>query len=307
MKASKERMSLWRRFKQLGAAALKNSVYILPDSEKTYEEFQRLGEEIQSMGGDATLVRANGIENLDDEDIIGLFNVARDGEYMEIISACEALLKRYAKGSVDKDTSVESDILNKELNQIEKRLKGLTEIDYFNASLGKDADRLFLQCTKVLKSRRQKAETAVFEPLKKEDFQGKKWATRKGPRLSTIAGAWVIRKFIDPKAEFIFFKVGEEIPVEAVPFDMPGAEFGQHGEDCTMETFLRKFAIKNPAAWELSRIVHDAVRKDGKYGKEEAKGVNIYMKGLNVMHEDDLSMLEDGIRFMECLFKVAGK
>ncbi|HHT9119555.1 MAG TPA: chromate resistance protein ChrB domain-containing protein [Candidatus Hypogeohydataceae bacterium YC41] len=301
LKASKERMSLWRKFKQLGAVSLKNSVYILPFSERAYENFQWLSQEIQSIGGEATMVRTRGIENLADEEIIALFNTARDSDYREIITACEALLKKSARGK--QEVAPQEDVLNKELTQIGKKLKTLTEMDFFNASLGREANKLFLKCTRFLKNRKQRLQTSRVVQLNKEDFQGKKWATRKRPHVDRLASAWLIRKFIDPHAEFLFLKAGEKIPGEAIPFDMLGAEFSHQGEDCTMETLLKKFVIKDPAAWEIARIVHDGDLKDGKYGKEEAKGLNLFLKGMADMHKDDKGLLEEGIRLFECLYR----
>lgn len=301
VKASRERMSLWRKFKQLGAVSLKNSVYILPFTERTYENFQWLSQEIQSMGGEATLVRTKGIENLEDKEIIGLFNTARDGDYREIIMACESLLKKIARGK--EEISAEKDVLNKELTSIGKKLKTLVEIDFFNAPLGKEANKLLLHCTKTLKAKRQRLHPGALPPLRKEDFRGKKWVTRKRPHVDRLATAWLIRRFIDPKAEFLFQKTGDPLPGGAIPFDMVGIEFSHQGEDCTMETMLKRFSIKDPAAWEIARIVHDADLKDGKYGKEEAKGLNLLLKGLMDLHDEDNTLLEEGIQLFECLYR----
>ena len=305
LKASKERMSLWRKFRRLGAVSLKNSVYILPFTESTYENFQWLCQEIQSVEGEATLVKTRGIENLDDEEIIGLFNASRDSDYREIITACEAVLKKSARGKEEIPT--EGDVLNKELTHIEKRLKTLMEMDFFNAPLGREASKLFLRCSKDIKARKQRVRSGVFTPLRKGDFQGKQWVTRSRPHVDRLASAWLIRKFIDPHAEFIFQKGGEQISHGAIPFDMLGVEFSHQGEDCTMETLLKRFAIKDPAVWEIARIVHDADLKDGKYGKEEAQGLNLLLKGMTDLHEDDKGLLEEGIRLFECLYRAMKK
>lgn len=301
LKASKERMSLWRKFRQLGAISLKNSVYILPLTERTYENFQWLSQEIQSVGGEATLVKTKGIENLEDKEIIGLFNTARDGEYREIITASESLLKKIIRGKGE--ISAEKDVLNKELTSIGKKLKTFVEIDFFNAPLGKEANKLFLRCTKTLKAKRQRLRPGALAPLKKEDFQGKKWITRKRPHVDRLATAWLIRRFIDPEAEFFFQKAGDPFPSGVIPFDMVGVEFSHQGEDCTMETMLKRFGIKDPAAWEIARIVHDADLKDGKYVKEEAKGLNLLLKGLMDLHDEDNALLGGGIQLFEYLYR----
>lgn len=301
VRASKERMRLWRKFRQLGAVSLKNSVYILPSSEGNYENFQWLSQEVQSMGGEATLVKTKGIENLGDKEIIGLFNAARDGDYREIITDCESLLKKIARGK--EEITAERDVLNKELTSIGKRLKASGEINFFNAPLSKEANKLFLRCTKALEAKRQRLRPIVSVPLKKEDFQGKRWVTRKRPHVDRLASAWLIRRFIDPQAKFLFQKAGDPLPSGAIPFDMLGVEFSHRGEDCTMETLLKRFAIKDAAAWEIARIVHDTDLKDAKYGKEEAKGLSLLLKGMMDLHKDDGGLLEEGIRLFEYLYR----
>ncbi|MCQ4575035.1 MAG: chromate resistance protein [Candidatus Brocadiales bacterium] len=301
VKASKERMRLWRKFRQLGAVSLKNSVYILPLTERTYENFQWLGQEIQSVGGEATLVKTNGIENLEDQDIIGLFNTARDADYRGIITACESLLKKITRGK--EKTAAEGDVLNKELTPIEKKLKTLAEIDFFSAPLAKETKKLFLRCTKAVEAKRQRKHPGVLTPLRKEDFRKKRWITRKRPHVDRLATAWFIRRFIDPKANFSFQKAGDPLPGGFIPFDMVGVEFSHHGDDCTIETMLKRFGIKDPAAWEISRIVHDADLKDGKYGKEEAKAVILLLKGIMDIYDEDNILLEEGIQFFEYLYK----
>ncbi len=298
-------MSLWRKFKQLGAVSLKNSVYIIPSTERTYENFQWLSQEIYTMGGEATLVKTRGIENLDDEEIVGLFNASRDSDYSGLIKACEALLKKSSK--LKETVPAEEDGLSKELNQIAKKLKALQEIDFFIAPLGREANKLLQRCTSTLKAKRQRLQPGAFTPLKKENFQGKTWVTRKRPHVDRLASAWLIRRFIDPHAHFLFQTAGEPIPDGAIPFDMLGGELSHQGEDCTMETLLKRFAVKEPAAWEIARIVHDIDLKDGKYGKEEAKGITLLLKGMADMQHADASMLEEGIRLFDYLYRALKK
>ncbi|MFN3466374.1 MAG: chromate resistance protein ChrB domain-containing protein [Candidatus Brocadiales bacterium] len=305
LKASRERMSLWRKFKQLGAVSLKSSVYILPSSADTYEEFQWLSQEIQSFGGEATLVKTRGIENLDYEKIIGLFNDSRDSDYSEIIKACEALLKKSAKWK--ETVPAEEDGLSKELKQIAKKLKALQEIDFFNSPLSREANKLFQRCTRALEARRRRLKPSAFTPLRKENFQGKTWVTRKRPHVDRLASAWLIRRFIDPHANFLFQMAGEQMPEGSIPFDTIGGELSHQGEDCTIETLLKRFAVKEPVVWEIARIVHDADLKDGKYGKEEAKWLNLLLKGMTDMQEDDASLLEEGVRLFDYLYRALKK
>lgn len=110
--------------------------------------------------------------------------------------------------------------------------------------------------------------------------------------VDRLVSAWLIRRFIDPHANFLFQTAGEPIPEGSLSFDTIGGELSHRGEDCTMETMLKRFAIKEPVAWEIARIVHDADLKDGKYGKEEAKWLNLLLKGMQIYRRTTLACLK---------------
>jgi hypothetical protein len=127
-----------------------------------------------------------------------------------------------------------------------------------------------------------------------------KWATRSGPHVDRTACAWLIRRFVDSKAEFVFVDDPDEVPEDATPFDMRGVELSHHEGDCTFETILRRHELDDPVLWAIGRIVHQADLEDDRFDAPEAPGLDALMRGLSMVREDqdvlDLSApLYDGL------------
>jgi len=113
-----------------------------------------------------------------------------------------------------------------------------------------------------------------------------RWATRTGPHVDRTACAWLIRRFIDPDAEFVFVEDPEEVPADATPFDMRGAEYSHHDGDCSFETFLRRHALDDPVLWAIGRIIHQADLEDDRFDAPESPGLDALMRGLSMVRPD---------------------
>jgi hypothetical protein len=113
-----------------------------------------------------------------------------------------------------------------------------------------------------------------------------KWATRPGPHVDRTACAWLIRRFIDPDAEFVFVDDPDEVPSDATAFDMRGAEYSHHDGDCSFETFLRRHGLDDPVLWAIGRIIHQADLEDDRFDAPEAPGLDALMRGLSMVRPD---------------------
>src|SRR2546423_4774621 len=113
-----------------------------------------------------------------------------------------------------------------------------------------------------------------------------RWATRAGIHVDRTACAWLIRRFIDEHAEFVFVHDIDEVPDDATPFDMRGVDLSHHGGDCSFETFLRHYELADPVLWELAQIVHEADLADDRYDAPEAPGLDVILRGLSLVRED---------------------
>ena len=114
-----------------------------------------------------------------------------------------------------------------------------------------------------------------------------RWATRAGIHVDRTASVWLIRRFVDPEAEFVFVADPDQVPGDATPFDMRGVELSHHAGDCSFETFLRHYELADPVLWELAQIVHEADLADERYDAPEAPGLDVLLRGLSMTLDDD--------------------
>lgn len=113
-----------------------------------------------------------------------------------------------------------------------------------------------------------------------------RWATRSGCHVDRAACAWLLRRFVDPEAEFVFVADPDDVPADATPFDMRGVELSHRGGDCTFETMLHHFALDDPVLWDVARIVHEADLADDRYEAPEAAGLDAICRGLSWVADD---------------------
>lgn len=114
-----------------------------------------------------------------------------------------------------------------------------------------------------------------------------RWATRRHCHVDRAACAWLIRRFVDSEAEFVFVDDLVEVPKDATPFDMRGVELGHHEGGCSFETFLRRYELADPVLWEIAKLVHEADLDDERYDAPEARGLDVLLRGLSMTHDDE--------------------
>lgn len=133
------------------------------------------------------------------------------------------------------------------------------------------------------------------------DYRGKVWITRPHPGVDRMSSAWLIRRFVDTKARFVFG--APTATPDAIPFDTFEAEFGHHGAHCTFETFCERFAITDAAVGHIGRIVHDLDLKEATYNETETATVGRLVEGLRRAQPDDDALLRSGIDMFEALYQ----
>jgi hypothetical protein len=124
-----------------------------------------------------------------------------------------------------------------------------------------------------------------------------KWATRAGVHIDRAACAWLIRRFLDPAAEFVFVDDGSGVPDDATPFDMRGVDLSHHRGDCTFETILRRYDLADPVLWRIAEVVHEADLDDGRYDAPEAIGLDRILRGLSLVGSDGRTLAVSGPMF----------
>jgi hypothetical protein len=294
------RVKVWRRLRALGAVALKRSAYLLPDTPDRYEDFQWLAQEIQRDGGDATLVRVHQIENLASADVRRLFHEPRDQEYRQLAVRYRKLLQ-----ALDGKSAAQNPRVQDELARLSRDHQRITDIDFFDAPGGAEVRRL--QEAIAMRARRP-------EPVTREErstldlgqLRRRRWVTRPRPQVDRIASAWLIKRFIDREATFVFAEPAD-FPADAIPFDTPGAELSHHGDDCTFETLVKRARLRDRRLARLAEIVHEADLRDGKYARDEARGIDVAIRGLLATSSDDHQVLANGMTLFEGLYATTSR
>jgi hypothetical protein len=287
------RVRAWRRLKALGAVALKSGAYLLPYSPDRYEQFQWLAQEVEKDRGEATLLKVDRVENMKQPEVVRLFHEARNADYA-------ALTDRYRKlGSAKRPRAAE------ELARLAREMDRLADIDFFEAPGRQQA----LRAREAAERRVMGAPKAAARPagrLDLEALQGRRWATRPRPHVDRIASAWLIKRFLDPAAEFVF-AAADEVPAGAIPFDMAGVEFGHQGDDCTFETLLHRSGLRDRRLASIAEIVHEADLRDGKFPRDEARGLDLVLRGLLAAIKDDHEALAQGVTLFDGLYSTIGE
>jgi hypothetical protein len=289
------RVRVWRRLRSLGAVPLKRSAYLLPDTPERYEDFQWLAQQIQREGGEATLVRVQQIENVSPEEMRRLFHEPRDRDYRQL-----AMRYRRVLQDLERKSSAGNARAREELARLAKDHQRVRDIDFFGAPAGAEVRRL----EEVIAMRTRRPESARREQRPTLDLaklRGRRWVTRPRPHIDRIASAWLIKRFIDPDAQFVFAPPAE-FPKDAIPFDAPGVELSHQGEDCTFETLVKRARLRDRRLLRLAEVVHEADLRDGKYPHEEARGIDVAIRALLAASPDDYQVLAQGMTLCEGLY-----
>jgi hypothetical protein len=280
------RVKVRRRLQRLGAVPLKNSVYVLPRSDATLEDFQWLLGEIVSDGGEATICSAGMVAGISDSDLEALFCAERQADYDEVARTADAVDASNAGAAAD-------------VARLKRKLEAIVAVDFFGA----DARRQAEEAISALEHRLQ----ALDEPEQVAPVtakpRGATWVTRKGVFIDRIASAWLIRRFIDPLAVFRFVS---DHPYRKKPgelrFDMYGGEFTHAGNRCTFETLVAQFEPDDAALHAIGEMVHDIDLKDDKFGREETAGIAAVIQGMALATADDEERLGRGAMIFDGLY-----
>lgn len=300
---SRERVKVWRLLKKIGALPYRNSVYVLPYSKERLEDFQWLGQQIKDSKGEASVFVSESIDEREDQTIRGFFERNREEGYTSILSSAENLLERVRLATKQRKLSdVVLKKLAKDAKHLNKSFAEVERIDFFSMPIAGRVRGTLEQITiHLTSSDNQGRSPASIKFYSRETFKKKVWTTRERIHIDRLCSAWLIRRFIDPDAKFVFAPESN-LPKGAIQFDVFGAEFSHHGEDCTFETLMKSFQLKDKALTAIAEIVHDVDVKDNKFGRPEAPGLDVVVRALSDFHKDDHKMLEIGSVILDAIY-----
>lgn len=279
-KAATDRMRVWRSVKALGCATLRDGVYLLPDSADSAAVLDEVAGQAVEAGGSGEIYRLSGCDEAREDALRALFD--RGEEYANIAGDIKDLGRIQA--------SLDGAVAARKLQALVRRFEQLTHIDFFPGEAQRQTLSLLDDLRDTLIRRmapdEPTARQADIPRRARADYQGRIWATRARPWVDRLATAWLIRRFIDPKARIVWLASPRDCQADWLGFDFDGATFSHVGARVTFETLLASFGLEaDPALLRLGELVHclDA----GGLPVPEAPGIEALLAGLRASEPDD--------------------
>lgn len=281
------RMRAWRSLKASGAAVLRDGAYLLPERESCRATLATIVNDVQSHDGSAHLLQV--IEPAGGN-YAALFQ--RQDDYAALLSDIAALSNGLTRENAPDAV--------KQTRKLRKALAALTEIDYFPGEALRQATAalLALEATvhrAISPDEPHDTETTIVT-LDATQYQGRQWATRVRPWVDRLASAWLIQRFIDSDAHFLWLDSPVDCPADALGFDFDGATFSHSSGKVTFETLLAAFDLNQPALNRIASIVH--FLDVGGAAQPEAAGIEQVLAGMrDAITNDDLLLAAAGSVF----------
>lgn len=273
------RVRIWRHLQGIGAVSFRNSLYVLPAADTALEDFEWLLREIRASGGDGALFETRLTASTTDETLRGLFNAAREADYLSLAEELREIGVRARKRG-------EAAEIAQSVSRIRRRLREIEALDFFDAN-GRDTVHAMLRKleSSPTSPRKEKRMTTVKAPLAP---RGRVWVTRAGIRVDRMASAWLIRRRIDPDALFKFVTERNYRPGEnELRFDMFEGEYTHDADRCTFEVLLDLVPDHDDGLRAIGEIVHDLDIKDHRFDRPESAGVQQLLQGIMAGTPDD--------------------
>src|SRR5882672_900966 len=290
------RVKTARQLQKIGAVAVKNSVYVLPNADSANETFAWLSKEIAAGGGEATLCESSFVGGTSNEAIEALFHAARGKDYQELANEVRLALKELGKArrlDDGKRATAES-----ALARFRRRIGEIGEIDFFGGPGREATGSLLATLEDRLRTPTAGAPTLKAAVVRK--VKGAVWVTRKGVHVDRIASAWLIRRFIDPQAKLKFVPAKGYSPEGGeLRFDMFEAEYTHEGDQCTFEVLARRFEILDPAVTAIGEVVHNIDVRDAKFARAETAGIERLINGIALTQSEDEARIALGSQLFD--------
>lgn len=270
------RMRVWRTLKSSGAAVLRDGVYLLPHRPEHQQLFDGLLQEVEASEGSAYVLL---VDTEDAGQFSGLFD--RQDDYAHLLHKLPPI-KELASSSLQEAT--------RQLRKLRKNFTAIAATDFFpgeaQAQTQQALQQLELQLNRQLSPNEPHEHTGEIPRLDISLYRGRLWATRQRPWVDRLACAWLIRRFIDPEARFVWLQAPKDCPADALGFDFDGASFTHLNGKVTFEVLLDSFRLDHPGLTRLGALVH--FLDVGGIQPSEASGLEQILWGLrNSIHDDD--------------------
>ena len=270
---STPRIAVWRQLRRLGVAQLSDGLAAVPYDASTKEQMEWIANLVMEAGGSASIWITTPTVRKFGRSLADLLAADRAAEY-EAVS-----------------TEVH-DVIGADVTERRRVLRRL------RARVAQDRTARLLPTPREAASPPFRRGAGGNLAARESSM---KWATRSGVHVDRAASAWLIHRFIDPQAEFVFVDDPEEVSADTTPFDMMGVDLTHHGQHVTFETILRSYGLEDPVLHRLGRIVHEADLADDVYDAPESAGLDSIIRGLSLI-ETDHDLLQVSERLFDGLY-----
>jgi hypothetical protein len=284
------RMRVWRALKECGAAVLRDGVYLLPQA----EAFDKLEKEIRANGGFAMTFDATPHAEDDQAALRARFN--RTADYAALIARISAA--RAALPTLGPRRGLTA------LRRLEQASEKISRIDFFAGQAKEQAvaalASLKARYAELYARNEPRSSMKGLRPLDRARYHKRVWATRKAPWVDRLASAWLIKRFIDRDARFVWIGRPSECPKKAVGFDYDGAEFTHVKSRVTFEVLAAAFGLdQDPALAKIGAAVH--FLDVGGIPVPDATGLETMLKGAREKARGDDALLAEAMRTFDLL------
>lgn len=281
-KESTGRMRVWRALRALGCATLRDGVYLLPDSSSHAAALLQVADDVKSVKGTADLFLLSERDDIQHETLVTLFD--RTADYARLLTAITATGADDAKA----------------LRTLRREFQALSAIDFFPGEARRQIEDA-LVALEVAATGEPSDSAGKIRRLVRADFQGRTWTTRQHLWVDRMASAWLIRRFIDQAASFVWFDTAKHCPKNALGFDFDGATFTHVDGRVSFEVLAASFDLdRDPAIVRVASIVH--CLDVGGVPVPEAAGVEAVLAGLRAAAPDDDALLMEASRVFDGLY-----
>jgi hypothetical protein len=293
------RMRVWRALKGAGAGSLRDGVYVLPHSAGARRIFLEQASEIQSGAGSAHVLALQADSAEQQSALIALFD--RSGDYRKAMAHLRALQQGLPK--------LEEVEARRRLAALRRDVAGLAAVDFFGGEARTQMEAALADGDAALNAR-----FAPDEPhstrrrivrLDPGNYRGRIWATRQHLWIDRVCSAWLIRRFIDPRARFRWLRDVSRCPKSAIGFDFDGAQFTHLDAKVTFEVLAASFGLdKDPGLARLGALVH--YLDVGGIPVVEAAGFEAIVSGARALQPNDDALLRAVSSMLDSLYASYG-
>ncbi|MBI3575532.1 MAG: chromate resistance protein [Gammaproteobacteria bacterium] len=289
------RMRVWRALKALGAAVLRDGVYLLPDSEAAAQALAAQASEVIGSGGTAQVLVLDQPDLEQERHFRALFD--RGGDYTRLTEELHRLRAGLHRRRLAQAVRA--------LRRLRREYETVHATDYFAGPAAEHAGQMLMEVEAALAALKSpgepRSESSAIRRLDAKAYRGRTWATRERPWVDRLASAWLIRRFIDPKARFRWLKDPKRCPAGALGFDFNGAAFTHVGTRVTFETLLASFGLEGDKG--LARIAQLVHYLDvGGVPITDAPGISALLQGARERIRDDDMLLAEAMKVFDNLY-----